>query len=117
MFLPFHFAAYFAVGIAFFDCLALIEFLFAARDCDAYFQLASFIIHRDWYDCQSFLGFTLGEVMNFFFGQKQLAISAFVVALWRVLWLIGGDVRADEKHFAPADNNVRTFKRAELCAK
>lgn len=102
----FDFSVNISLSIAFFNCLAFVEFLFSACDGDIGFDVAAFTVQRKWDSCQAFGSFCIEEFDEFFFGKEEFAWVARVVAGRGVAGLIGRDVSADQKRFAALDDDM-----------
>src|SRR3989344_460555 len=95
---------------------AFIEFLFASDDRDVYLDRSSFIIHRQWHNCQTLAVLESCHGIELFFGKEKFTVSLGVVVFGRVFRLVGWDGRADKEGFATPHGDMCGGKLTLPCA-
>lgn len=108
----FYLATDLTLGVSLFQHFALIVLLSAPHYCDFNLQSIAFIIYREWHDSQSPLFGRRREAAYLSAAQEQFADALVIVAHVHIPLLKGGYAGIHKKRLAPADDDVRTAKRA-----
>src|SRR6185503_13808502 len=96
---------------------ALVLFLFSARNRERELQISSFIIHRKWHYCQTFLGFSARYMGDFALFEEQTPGPFGVIGFRCIFYLPCRDACPDEVCLAAARDDARAFERAKFGAK